>query len=122
MNKQVKKFLLNEGVTKKEIKERHDFSFSKVELMLQVALNKGHELPKDSVSPRFIVDERNGCIGIRDSEHPKFEEINGLNQDMPDVVAFEMGTQINTGNFVTWDLSPEIIEEFKDRCAFLNEC
>ena len=73
------------------------------------------------VSPRFIVDERNGCIGIRDTKHQKFNESNGLNQDMPDVVAFEMGTQINTGNFITWDLRPEIIKSFNNRCTLLNE-
>ena len=75
-----------------------------------------------SVSTRFIVDERNGCIGIRDTKHPDFNKSNGLNQDMPDVVAFEMGTRIDTGKFITWDLEPKLIEEFKDRCAFLNDC
>lgn len=75
-----------------------------------------------SVSTRFIVDERNGCIGIRDTKHPDFNKSNGLNQDMLDVVAFEMGTRIDTGGAIIWDLEPKLIEDFKDRCALLNEC
>ena len=54
MNKEVEKFFLNEGVTQKEINERRNFSFSKVEEMLQVALKKGQELPNDSVAYRFL--------------------------------------------------------------------
>ena len=27
-----------------------------------------------SVMPRYIVDERNGCIAIRDTQHPDFNK------------------------------------------------
>ena len=74
----------------------------------------------DKEYKRFIVDERNGCISIRDTEHPEFNNSNGLNQDMPDIVALKTGSQINTGKFVTWDLDPEIIKDFNNRCDFLN--
>ena len=52
---------------------------------------KQHETKQCDIpvlSPRFIVDERNGCIGIRDTKHPRFNESNGLNQDIPDVSNF----------------------------------
>ena len=79
------------------------------------------KLPIGDVSPRFIVDERNGCIGIRDTKHPDFNKSNGLNQDMPDVVAFEMGTRIDTGKFIMWYLEPKVIKSFNNRCSILNE-
>ena len=72
------------------------------------------------VMPRFIVDERNGCIAIRDTHNPEFNNSEGLNQDMPDVVDFEMGTRINTGRFITWDLDPKIIKRFRNKCHRLN--
>lgn len=73
-----------------------------------------------SVMPRYIVDERNGCIAIRDTEHPDFNKSEGLNKDMPDVVYFELGTRIGTGRFITWDLDPKTIKVFKSRCDYLN--
>lgn len=72
------------------------------------------------VMPRFIVDERSGCIAIRDTHNPEFNNSEGLNQDMPDVVDFEMGTKINTGRFISWDLDPEIIKQFINKCNQLN--
>lgn len=72
------------------------------------------------VMPRFIVDERNGCIAIRDTHNPEFNNSEELNQDMPDVVDFEMGTRIDTGRFITWDLDPEIIKRFRNKCHQLN--
>ncbi len=80
--------------------------------------NKQCTIP--SVMPRFIVDERNGCIAIRDTHNPEFNNSEGLNGDMPDVVNFAMGEKIDTGKFITWDLAPEIIERFKNKCHRLN--
>ena len=79
-----------------------------------------NELNKNGITPRYIVDERNGCIAIRDTEHPKFKESGGINQDLPDVVYFEMGTKIDTGKFITWDIDPKTIRVFHSRCNYLN--
>lgn len=73
------------------------------------------------VMPRFFVDERAGCIAIRDRHHPEFdEEHQGLDAELPDVVAFEMGKQVKFGGFISWDLEPKIIKAFKNRCDILN--
>ena len=73
------------------------------------------------VMPRFFVDERAGCIAIRDRQHPDFDKDHqGLDADLPDVVAFEMGKQVKFGGFISWDLEPKIIKAFKNRCDILN--
>jgi hypothetical protein len=73
------------------------------------------------VMPRFFIDERAGCIAIRDREHPKFDKDHkGLEAYLPDVVAFEMGKQVKLGKFISWDLEPKIIKAFKNRCDILN--
>ena len=88
-------------------------------------MNKSNQMPKSCVTavmPRFFVDERNGCIAIRDRHHPDFDdEHQGLDADLPDVVDFKMGEQIRFSKFVTWDLDPKIIKDFQKRCALLNE-
>jgi hypothetical protein len=72
-------------------------------------------------TPRFFVDERIGCIAIRDREHPDFDKDHqGLDADLPDVVAFEMGKQVKFDKFISWDLDPKIIKSFKNRCDILN--
>ena len=48
MTEEVLKFLLSQGVTEREIDEQHNFTFLKVELMLQAALSQGQKLPIDS--------------------------------------------------------------------------
>ena len=69
------------------------------------------------VMPRFFVDERVGCIAIRDTQHPEFDiEHQGLDSELPDVVKFEMGTLINN----EWVVSEEMTEKFKSECASLN--
>ena len=75
------------------------------------ALNKG------AVMPRFFVDERVGCIAIRDTQHPEFDvEHQGLDAELPDVVKFEMGKLVNN----EWVVSDETVEQFKSDCASLN--
>lgn len=70
-----------------------------------------------AVMPRFFVDERVGCIAIRDTQHPEFDiEHQGLDSELPDVVKFEMGTLINN----EWVVSEEVTEKFKSECASLN--
>lgn len=76
------------------------------------ALNKG------VVMPRFFVDERVGCIAIRDTHHSEYDvEHQGLDAELPDVVKFQMGTLVNN----EWVVSDEITEQFKTECASLNE-
>jgi len=88
-------------------------------------ISKNDELQQScitAVMPRFFVDERNGCIAIRDRQHPDFDtDHQGLDADLPDVVDFKMGEQIKFSKFTTWDLAPEIISDFNFRCASLNE-
>ena len=67
--------------------------------------------------PRFFVDERVGCIAIRDSNHPDFDiEHQGLDADMPCVVKFQMGNLAKNG----WELRDDTIQRFKEECASLN--
>ena len=74
-----------------------------------------------AVMPRFFVDERAGCIAIRDRQHPDFDKDHqGLDADLPDVVAFEMGKQVKFDKFISWDLDPKIIKAFRNRCDILN--
>jgi hypothetical protein len=74
-------------------------------------------LRKGVVMPRFFVDERVGCIAIRDSQHPDFDvEHQGLDPELPCVVKFEMGKLINN----EWIVSDETIDQFRSECAFLN--
>jgi hypothetical protein len=65
-------------------------------------ISKNTELQQSCITdamPRFFVDERNGCIAIRDRRHPDFDaEHQGLDADLPDVVAFKMGEQIKFSN------------------------
>ena len=69
------------------------------------------------VMPRFFVDERVGCIAIRDTQHPDFDvEHQGLDSDMPCVVKFQMGNLVRNG----WELREDTVQSFKDECAFLN--
>ena len=70
-----------------------------------------------AVMHRFFVDERVGCIAIRDMQHPEFNiEHQGLDAELADVVKFQMGTLINN----EWVVSDEITEQFKSECASLN--
>ena len=87
----------------------------------EVSENHDKALHIDSAMPRFFVDERAGCIAIRDRENPEFDKDHqGLDADLPDVVAFEMGKQVKFDKFIGWDLEPKIIKAFKNRCDILN--
>ena len=71
--------------------------------------------------PRYVVDERNGCIAIRDTQHPNYMKSNGLEPDMADVIEYELGTRLYIGKMMTWDLDPEIIKKFYKKCESYNE-
>jgi hypothetical protein len=70
---------------------------------------------------RYVVDERNGCIAIRDTHNENYDPNSGLHQDMPDVVKFEMGTEIKFERFHTWDLDPSILNKFYSECDKMNK-
>lgn len=70
--------------------------------------------------PRYVVDERNGCIAIRDTQHPDYMKSNGLESDMADVIEYELGTSLYFDKKMTWDLDPEIIKKFYKKCDILN--
>jgi hypothetical protein len=70
--------------------------------------------------PRFFVDERNGCVAIRDRTL-KDPDDNGCDADKIDVVKFATGNKTGTGKFITWNVAPRIISEFRIECALLNE-
>jgi len=70
-----------------------------------------------AVMPRFFLDERVGCIAIRDSHHPEFDvEHQGLDSELPDVVEFEMGKFIDN----EWVVSEDVTNSFKEKCRLLN--
>lgn len=53
---------------------------------------------KPVVSRRFFVDERIGCIAIRDTEHPRYDaDYPGLHHDTCDVVWFRLGYKDDSG-------------------------
>lgn len=83
-------------------------------------LNEKPTLPIHGVMPRFFVDERNGCVAIRDRTLNDPDD-NGCDADKIDVVKFAMGDKIDTGKFITWDIDPKIVQEFRIECALLNE-
>ncbi len=72
------------------------------------------------VMPRFFVDERNGCVAIRDRTLNDPDD-NGCDADKIDVVKFAMGDKIDTGKVITWDIDQKIVQEFRIECALLNE-
>lgn len=69
------------------------------------------------VMPRFFLDERVGCIAIRDSHHPDFDvEYQGLDSKLPDVVEFQMGKLVNN----KWVVPEDVINAFREKCRILN--
>jgi hypothetical protein len=74
-------------------------------------------LSKGAVMPRFFLDERVGCIAIRDLHHPDFDvEHQGLDSELPDVVEFEMGKLVNN----EWVVSEDVTNYFREKCRLLN--
>ena len=74
-------------------------------------------LRKGVIMPRFFIDERVGCIAIRDRQHPDFDiEHQGLDSELPCVVKFEMGKLVNN----EWIVIDETIKKFRSECASLN--
>ncbi len=69
---------------------------------------------------RFFVDERNGCVAIRDRELIDLND-NGCDADKIDVVKFVMGDRIDKGKFITWNIDSKIVQKVRIECALLNK-
>lgn len=84
------------------------------------------EKVNDGKEDRYFVDVRTGCAAIRDREHPLYDKDNqGLNDEMPDVVKFVMGSASGTtGNCNTswvWQISSSRVDELEEECKTLND-
>ncbi len=66
---------------------------------------------------RFYIDERAGCIAVRDREHPYFNpEYQGLHQSNADVIFYAHGFQKEG----VWNIHPYDIQKAKNVCEHLN--
>lgn len=66
---------------------------------------------------RYFVDERVGCIAVRDSEHPEYDkDYQGLNSDLEDVVCIYYGKYTND----VWNVEQEYIDICYKKCSELN--
>lgn len=67
---------------------------------------------------RFFVDERVGCVAVRDRKHPEYDpDYNGLHCDTPDVVFYDHGTRNND----EWTVSTRSVVQANEICKHLNE-
>ena len=41
--------------------------------------------------PRYVIDQRAGCIAVVDTHHPRYPSGQGLHRDYPEVVKFWVG-------------------------------
>lgn len=57
--------------------------------------------PKTAVISRFFIDERCGCIAVRDRKHPSYDETYpGLHNDTSDVIFYAYGNRNENGWYV----------------------
>lgn len=53
------------------------------------------------VSRRFFIDERVGCIAVRDKKHPSYDpDYQGLHNDTADVIFYAHGNRNKEGWYV----------------------
>ena len=58
-------------------------------------------IAKPTVSSRFFIDERVGCIAVRDRKHPEYHpDYPGLHNDTADVIFYAHGSKNDEGWFV----------------------
>ena len=72
---------------------------------------------------RFFVDERGGCVAVRDRAHPHHDpDYSGLHADTCDVVLYFHGTRIPRDDkaFASWTVSPMEVEKCHGICERLN--
>lgn len=73
---------------------------------------------------RYVVDERIGCVGIKEIDKVNPDE-NGLSPDIDGVVFFRMGEKEYQGtdgfNDYSWKVDQDLLEICHQVCAMLNE-
>jgi len=63
--------------------------------------DESRPLTKHNVSSRFFIDERVGCIAVRDRKHPQHEpDYHGLHNDTADVIFYAHGNKNEIGWYV----------------------
>jgi hypothetical protein len=72
---------------------------------------------------RFFIDERVGCIAVRDRQHPDYDpEYPGLHLDTPDVIFYTSGVNVQdpeTGSW-EWEMPKHKINKAHEVCRHLN--
>jgi hypothetical protein len=79
--------------------------------------------------PRYYVDERIGCVAVRDSNLDNRDAEPGLDEDTTGVVKFWLGKRMTEetcptcGHCLpkTWDNTQEALDEANKLCRELNE-
>lgn len=71
---------------------------------------------------RFYIDERGGCIAVRDSYKDNPDDI-GLHEHTEGVIAYWVGTRVCDGEkFVKWTVPSILIHKANSVMDVLNEC
>ena len=75
------------------------------------------------VSSRFFIDERVGCIAVRDKKHPEYNEsYPGLHNDTADVIFYAHGSRNENGWFVDERWRRKAGEVLKHLMSLENGC
>lgn len=78
---------------------------------------------KPIVSSRFFIDERVGCIAVRDRKHPEYNEsYQGLHNDTADVIFYAHGSRNENGWFVDERWKRKAEEVLKHLMSLENGC
>jgi len=75
---------------------------------------------------RYFIDERGGCIAIRDKENTDPND-NGLHEETKGVVHYRMGQQkfencptCSHRRMIGWEVPQSVVNEIDDLCTELN--
>lgn len=74
------------------------------------------------VITRFFVDERCGCVAVRDRLHPSYDkDYKGLSSLMEDVISYFHGVSVaDEHGCLNWEIEPRLIQKCHDICTHLN--
>lgn len=80
------------------------------------------------MSERYFVDERGGCIAVRDRQHVEYDpDYQGLHPDTPSVVFYRGGQQVQHRcetckqiTHTTWMMRPDDVVAAHAECERLN--
>jgi hypothetical protein len=77
------------------------------------------ESPNEQLVMRFYIDERSGCIAVR--ERVDYDISPGLHQDLPDVLAYWGGESYHDDEgMIRWRIHDWQREKAEKLCAELN--